>query len=74
MYCLSKIINLYCSNSVPKLTPGYVTDYYFHFPPILAKSNDLILLKVQKPCFFFLPTPTEHLSIGKDPKNFNDFS
>ena len=52
MYYLSKIINLFCSNSVPKLTPGYGTDYYFHFPSILAKSNDLILLKVQKTCFF----------------------
>ena len=48
MYCLSKIIfSAYCS--VLKLTPKYVTDYYFHFPPIPAKSIYLILLKVQKP-------------------------
>ena len=40
-----KIINLLCSNSEPKLTPGYSTDYYFHFPPIRTKFNDLILLK-----------------------------
>ena len=58
MHCLSKIINHLCSNSVPKLTPGYDTDSYFHFPPIPAKSNDLILLKVEKLCFFTYPYQT----------------
>ena len=50
-----KIINLFCSNNEPKLTPGYSTDYYFHFPPIPAKFNDLILLKVKKLFFSYLP-------------------
>ena len=52
MYCMSKMINNFCSNSVPKLTPGYGTDHYFHFLPIPTKSNNLILLKVQKMLFF----------------------
>ena len=52
-----KIINLFCSNSESKLTPRYSIEYYFHFLPILAKSNDLISLKVQKLCFSFLIYP-----------------
>ena len=31
---------------------GLKHHYYFHFTPIPAKSNGLILLKVQKPCLF----------------------
>lgn len=49
---MSKIINCFCSKSLPKLTPGYSTDYYFHFISTPAKSNDPISLKVQKPFFF----------------------
>ena len=52
-----KIINLFCSISQPKLSPGYNTDYYFHFQPTPAKFKDFILLKVQKPCFSFLTHP-----------------
>ena len=37
--------------------PGYGTDYHFHFPPIPAKSNDLILLKVKKKTGFFSYLP-----------------
>ena len=72
MYCLSKLINLFCSNSVHKLTPGYAFDHYFLFTPIPTKSNDLTLLKVQKPCFLLL-APTGYLPICKDTKNFYDF-
>lgn len=57
---MSKIINCFCSKSLPKLTPGYSTDYYFHFISTPAKSNDPISLKVQKP--FFLNFFTAYFS------------
>ena len=52
-----KIINLFCSISQPKLTPGYNTDYYFHFPPTPAKFKDFILLKSPKTMLFFSYSP-----------------
>ena len=73
MHCLSKIINLFCSNSVPKLTPGMTlitTSIFYQFQP-----NPMILFYFKsKNHVFFLLTHTEHFPLlWKDIKNFDDF-
>ena len=71
MYCLSKIIfSAYCS--VLKLTPKYVTDTTSIFHQFQPNPFILFYLKSRNHNFFLL-TPTEHLPIYKDTKNFNDF-